>query len=103
MPDSGLKNQKRKVSLIELENMMEKEDGGHDEVMCNILKICTGHIEKGMYKDQKYKVYIEIILNWKEWTETKQIRTRKFHLKQKDGKEREEGRSERKCTPTSKK
>lgn len=83
MPDSGLKNQKRKVSLIELENMMEKEDGGHDEVMCNILKICTGHIEKGMYKDQKYKDYIEIVLNWKEWTETKQIRTRKFHLSRK--------------------
>lgn len=41
-----------------------------------------------MYKDQKYKVYIEIVLNWEEWTETKQIRTRKFHLKQKDEKEK---------------
>lgn len=84
MPDSGSKNQKIRVSLIELLNMMEKEDGGHDEVMCNILKICTGYIENTMYKDQKHKVYIETVLKGKEWTETKQNRTRKFHLKQKD-------------------
>lgn len=57
MPDSGSKNQKIRGSLIELLNMMEKEDGGHNEVMCNILKICTGHIENTMYKDQKQSLH----------------------------------------------
>lgn len=103
MPDSGSKNQKMKVSLIELENMMEKEDGGHGEVMCNILNIYTGQVENTMHKDQKNKINIEIVLNWKEWTETKQTKTRKFHLKQKGEKESAEGRSERKCTPPKKK